>query len=91
MDVGTHVTAMGDYCLYDITERESPYVGLANLTTVTIPNTVTSIGYDVFSGCSGLAKVTIPDSVTSIGNSAFYNCNSLIEITFDGFTCNYVA
>ncbi|WP_304960128.1 leucine-rich repeat domain-containing protein, partial [Muribaculum intestinale] len=34
--------------------------------TVTIPNSVTSIGYSAFSGCSGLTSVTIPNSVTSI-------------------------
>lgn len=44
---------------------------------ITIPNTVTNIGYRAFSGCSGLTYVTIPNSVTSIGSSAFSGCSGL--------------
>ena len=43
------------------------------LTSVTIPNSVTSIGSNAFYGCTSLTSVTIPNSVTSIGESAFYN------------------
>lgn len=51
------------------------------LTSVTIGNSVTSIGVRAFSGCSGLTSITIPDSVTSIGLGAFGNCSSLTSIT----------
>ena len=44
------------------------------ITSVTIPDSVTSIGQSAFGGCSGLTSVTIPNSVTSIGNVAFCNC-----------------
>ena len=46
-------------------------------TSVTIPNSVTSIGNSTFRNCSRLTSVTIPNSVTSIGYNAFYNCESL--------------
>ncbi len=49
--------------------------------TVTIPNSVTSIGYSAFSGCSGLTSVTIPNSVTSIGERAFSGCSGLTSVT----------
>ena len=49
-------------------------------TSITIPNSVTSIGNYVFSGCASLTSITIPNSVTSIGNSAFYDCSNLKTI-----------
>ena len=51
-----------------------------NLTSVTIPNSVTRIGIYAFSNC-GLKSVTIPNSVTSIGNYAFEYCKGLNSIT----------
>ncbi len=52
----------------------------SGLTSVTIPNSVTSIGYSAFLGCSGLTSVTIPNSVTSIGNFAFGNCTNMKDV-----------
>ncbi len=52
-----------------------------NLTSVTIPDSVTSIGSYVFSGCGSLTSITIPDSVTSIESYAFEDCTSLTSIT----------
>ena len=46
-------------------------------TSVTIPDSVTSIGDGAFSGCRNLTSVTIPDSVTEIGWHAFEGYNSL--------------
>ena len=36
------------------------------LTSITIPNSVTSIGIDAFADCTGLTSITIPNSVTTI-------------------------
>ena len=47
------------------------------MTSVVIPNSVTSIGNMAFYGCNSLASVVIPNSVTSIGSEAFYGCSSL--------------
>ena len=43
----------------------------------TVPNTVTNISYNAFSGCAGLKGISIPDSVVSIGSSAFADCINL--------------
>ena len=51
------------------------------MTSVTIPNSVTSIGWSAFRGCSGLTSVTIPNSVTSIGYCAFDGCSGLTSVT----------
>ena len=51
------------------------------MTSVTIPNSVTSIGSSAFSGCRSLTSITIPNSVTSIGGHAFCACSSLTSIT----------
>ncbi len=53
----------------------------SDLTSITIPNSVTSIGDHAFGYCSGLTSITIPNSVTSIGRGAFQNCSGLTSIT----------
>ena len=50
-------------------------------TSVTIPDSVTSIGSSAFGDCTSLTSITIPNSVTSIGKSAFYYCTSLTSVT----------
>ena len=52
-----------------------------NLTSLTIPDSVTTIGNRAFYYCSSLTSVTIPDSVTTIGEQAFRNCRSLTSVT----------
>ena len=56
----------------------------SKIKSITIPNSVTSIGDSAFSGCTGLSSITIPDSVTSIGKSAFYGCYRLTSVTIGG-------
>ena len=51
-----------------------------SLTSVVIPDSVTSIGRAAFRGCTSLTSVVIPDSVTSIGDYAFYGCTSLTSV-----------
>ena len=54
-----------------------------NIRSVTIPQSVTSIGDSAFSFCIALTEVTIPQSVTSIGDSAFVGCEKLDSLTID--------
>ena len=53
----------------------------SGLTSITIPDSVTSIDNYAFQYCSGLTSVTIPDSVTTIGEVAFYACSGFTSIT----------
>ncbi|MBP5423103.1 MAG: leucine-rich repeat domain-containing protein [Paludibacteraceae bacterium] len=59
----------------------SAFLDCVGLTSITIPNSVTSIGHSAFSGCSGLTSITLPNSITSIGYKTFYNCSALTSIT----------
>ena len=51
-----------------------------SLTSITIPNSVTSIGEWTFRNCSGLTSVFIGSGVTTIGESAFSGCTSLTSV-----------
>jgi hypothetical protein len=54
---------------------------LSNLSSVTIPNSVISIGNRAFTGTISLTSITIPNTITSIGESAFYS-STLSSINF---------
>ena len=68
---GVAVEKIGDKAFYECKK----------LTSVTIPDNVTTIGNLAFTYCSALTSVTIPNSVTTIGRSVFYFCGSLTSVT----------
>ena len=77
LDLSDSTITTIDRAFYNQNQR----IGCATLVGITIPNSVTSIGFEAFRYCTNLASVTIPDSVTSIGDSAFVLCTSLTSIT----------
>ena len=64
-----------------LTKISGMFSDCSNLTSIEIPEGVTSIGSYAFSACSSLTSITIPDGVTSIGYCAFSDCRSLTSIT----------
>ena len=60
---------------------DGAFWGCSALTSVTTPNSVTSIGARAFCDCSALTSVTLGNSVTSIGYEAFSGCSSLTSVT----------
>ena len=67
---GQRVTAIADNALRG-----------TDLTSVTIPEGVETIGKFAFYGCKTLTSVTLPQSLTSLGASVFANCDALTAVT----------
>ena len=72
--VGSGITALREYAM--------SY--LYNMTSVSLPNTLTEIGFEVFLGASSLTSITIPKSVTKLGYRPFRSCSAMTEVRFLG-------
>ena len=68
--------------ILELSEDGKTIIGVKdkNVTLITIPNSVTTIGDYAFCGCSSLQSIDIPNSVTTIGNDAFSGRSSLQSI-----------
>ena len=76
----TDITLPDDYNGESYEIAEGAFSNCTNITNITIPNNVTSIGESAFHGCTSLKSITIPNSVITIGDYAFNNCSSLANI-----------
>lgn len=54
--------------------------------SITIPETVTSIGDYSFQTCTNLASIRIPDGVTALGNRTFSGCDHLVSVVIGNST-----
>ena len=82
-ELGGHpVTGLGEYSF-----AANPYDGhqgnplCSKIRSVTIPQSVTSIGKRAFDGCSALTTLSLGENVETIGGGAFFRCSSLSNIT----------
>ena len=55
--------------------------GRSSVTSISLPNTIISIGEYAFLNCSGLISITLPQNITSIGSGAFSGCESLTSFS----------
>ncbi|MBR6760263.1 MAG: leucine-rich repeat domain-containing protein [Alistipes sp.] len=62
------------------------FISNSCIKSISLPQSVTSIGEVAFGGCNSLITITIPEGVTSIGEAAFQDCTNLESIIFDN--CN---
>lgn len=78
-----HRSLSGAYKIKDGTKTvaNSAFYSCSGLTSVSFPNSVTSICDSAFNDCTELTSVSIPQGVESIGNYAFYGCVKLKEVT----------
>lgn len=60
--------------------EDAGFKNVSNMKQVTIPDTVTTIGYEAFKGCTSLETVKIPEGVKHIGNEMFRDCESLVNV-----------
>ena len=90
-----YITDIGAWCniagLSNLMEygasNKKLYINNELATSITIPDSVTSISYSAFRGCTGLTSITIPDSVTSIGGGAFSDCTGLTTVNWNATAC----
>ena len=81
--IGAKTSIKGAYIINNGTKTiaDSAFYGCDDLTSITIPGSVTNIGAYAFYGCDDLTSITIPRSVTKISNFTFCGCTCLTSIT----------
>lgn len=63
---------------------DEAFFGCSSLPEVTVPGSVTKIGWYAFYGNKSLTKLSLPNSLIEIEYKAFENCSSLPEVTIPG-------
>ena len=77
---GNSVYSSLDGVLLNKSQSEIVWCPRGKTGSYAIPNGVTRIGWEAFSGCTSLSSVTIPDSVTNIEGWAFGGCTGLTSV-----------
>jgi hypothetical protein len=88
VDASNNNYSGSDSILYNKLETTIIQCCNSTITSITIPNNVTSIDNFAFAGCSFLTEINIPYSVENIGTGVFVNC-SITNITVDASNNNY--
>lgn len=74
------VTSLAYYAFY----------GCSELTSISLPPTIESIGTGAFMYCTALESITLPQNLKTLGGQVFSNCTSLKEVDLKDATFNMV-
>ena len=94
--ISVHISDIESWCNISFLSAEANplyyahhlYIGNEEITDLVIPNSVTTIGEEAFSGFTALTSVTIGNSVKTIGWEAFSGCTGLTSVTIDNSVTN---
>ncbi len=64
-----------------INVAEGAFSKCSNITTIQLPDTITTFSRDAFNGCTALRQINLPKNLTSIGAYAFSKCSNLNNVT----------
>lgn len=81
VNMGSHVKMIPD----------GGFGGCSSLQSITIPDSVESIGILSFINCTSLTSITIPRRIKRIGDYAFYGCRNLAIVNFNADSCTYMG
>ena len=71
----------GSGAMYDFTEDNMPWANhIAAITSIELPDGLTTFGTNAFRNCAGVQAIQIPTSLTASGNDAFYGCTGIKEV-----------
>ena len=75
------LTISGSGAMYDFTEDNMPWANhIAAITSIELPDGLTTFGTNAFRNCAGVQAIQIPTSLTASGNDAFYGCTGIKEV-----------
>ncbi len=76
--------SLGGYNVVSIGSRA--FAGSPTLSTVSIPEGITTVSAEAFASCPNLSSVEIGSTVSYIGSKAFANCQNLSHVSFKGLS-----
>ena len=88
---GTVIVIPAEYNGLPVTEIRNNAFSYETITSVVIPEGVSTVGSRAFCGCGELESIVIAKSVTSIGSGAFRDCTSLTTVYYAGSATDWEA
>ncbi len=81
--------AIGDYAVIEIADEA--FFSYSNISSVVLPEGLTTIGNYAFANCEALTAVTFPSTLKSIGTGSFYGCDTLTAVKLSATALNSIG